>query len=126
MNTQPRVLIVDRSLESRQVLRTALQRGDTQVLEAAHAKVGLELIRNQAPDVVVLDDETRECSPEIDAVDFGRALQPARTPVVVLGTARRSMEGFSSAEFIAKPYHYGPLVRRIEELLAQSGSIAAD
>jgi len=126
MKTQPRVLIVDRSVESREVLRMALQRCDAQVLEADHAEAGLELLRNQPPDVVVLDDETSEGSPRIEPADFGRALQSDRTSVVVLGTARRAMDGLSSAEFITKPYHYGPLVRRIEELLAQSGSVAAD
>ena len=39
------------------------------------------------------------------------------TPLVVLATARRQADRLPSGEFVAKPYHYGPLIRRIEELL---------
>lgn len=118
MNHPPRVLIVDRSLESREVLRTALERGDAVVLEADRADVGLELLRTETPEVVVLDDETRQQSRPAALADFDRAVQSVPASLVVLGTARRTADGLGSAEFVAKPYHYAPLVRRIEALLA--------
>ena len=38
----------------------------------------------------------------------------AGTPRAATGRAERKFPG---AEFVAKPYHFGPLLRRIEELL---------
>jgi hypothetical protein len=35
----------------------------------------------------------------------------------LLGKTRRNPPGASRGEFFAKPYHYGPLIRRIEEIL---------
>jgi hypothetical protein len=44
-----------------------------------------------------------------------RSTQPAS--LVMLGSVRRGQ--IPDGEYIAKPYHYGPLIRRIEELLIE-------
>jgi hypothetical protein len=40
------------------------------------------------------------------------------TSLVLLGTARQKSS--SKGEFVAKPYHYAPLIRKIESLLDQA------
>jgi hypothetical protein len=80
-----RVLIVDRSRESRDLL-SALPDG-------AH------------------DNED-------GAEKLAAAAARNACPIVVLGTFRRSASPFSAGQFVAKPYHYGALIRRIEELLS--------
>jgi CheY-like chemotaxis protein len=114
------VLIVDRSEETRQVLRTALERRGTQVLEAEAAGSGLELARRHHPDLIILDLEVDTTTDANLPEQFAHHSQTQAASLIVLGTARRSACG----EFVAKPYHYGPLIRKIEELLA-SRSVAA-
>jgi CheY-like chemotaxis protein len=114
---QRSVLIVDQSSESREVLRCALQRGGTQIFEAAQAEEGLEKIRLHRPDLIVVDVESEGTDSQATAREFGETAQTNNTPLVVLATARRQATPLASSEFIAKPYHYGPLIRRIEELL---------
>ena len=60
LSANQRVLIVDQSPESREVLRTALERQGTEILEACRPRQGLEMVRTHQPDVIVLDLEDRD------------------------------------------------------------------
>jgi DNA-binding response OmpR family regulator len=115
-------LIVDCSEETSEVLGTALGRRGVRILSARRARQGLELARTHHPDLIVLDLEVEEAAlgeGELSAWFAGQSrADPA--PLVILGTARRR-DPLLQGEFVAKPYHYGPLVRRIEELLDSSG-----
>lgn len=117
MNSQPRVLIVDRSDDTREVLRTALERRGMQTLATAKARVGLDLARRHQPDLIVLDLELDQADPTEVPAGYVQQSHGGQTPLVLLGTVRRNGRGPAEGEFIAKPYHYGPLIRRIEELL---------
>lgn len=110
------VLIVDQSDETREVLRTALERRGMEIFEASRAEQGLELARQHRPDLIVLDMEMESASVEGISAGFEAASDARRTPMVLLGNARRR-GGAANREFVSKPYHYGPLIRRIEELL---------
>jgi DNA-binding response OmpR family regulator len=109
------VLIVDQSAETREVLRTVLEQRGLKIYEAAAADEGLEIVESRSPDLVVLDVEVESASPAEISGQFARSAR-RQTPLVLLGTARRTKCPLPG-EFIAKPYHYAPLVRRIEQLL---------
>ncbi len=108
------VLIVDRSEETREVLTTALQRRGFRVLSAGRAWQGAELARFHQPDVVVLDLDSLGRTPE---VAYARAaeLVDFLAQAILLGT-RRPADRALGRRFVRKPYHYGPLIRRIEEV----------
>ena len=115
MATRCCVLIVDRSEETREVLTTALERRGFRVLAAGRAWQGAELARFHHPDVVVLDLDSLGRSPEAAYARFTRELVERPTHSILLGSRRpadRSLRG----RFVRKPYQYGPLIRRIEEL----------
>ncbi len=115
------VLIVDRSEETREVLRTALERRGMRIFAASRAQRGLELARQHQPDLIVLDLEVDDSAPEEVCAPFTEHAQGHHTPMVILGNLRRhsddSKDG-QAGEFVSKPYHYGPLIRKIEELLS--------
>jgi len=115
------VLIVDGSEENREVLKAALERRGCRILSASRAERGLQLARRHHPDVIVLDLELSTASPEELCAPFARETEATATRLVILGTMRRCERGFPTGEFVAKPYHYGPLVRRIEQLLDSAG-----
>ncbi|MEN6452070.1 MAG: hypothetical protein ABFC96_16390 [Thermoguttaceae bacterium] len=144
MKGQRSVLIVDRSDESREVLQTVLERRGVHTLTAGRAEAGVELARQHHPELIVLDLESLddgvaplcraglvpdlEEASDISATDETRRLpslpnatttEPAYEPrLVLLGSVRGWNRRLPGGEFVAKPYHYGPLIRRIEELLA--------
>jgi DNA-binding response OmpR family regulator len=104
----PTVLIVDASADEREVLRTALARRGLRIFEAAEAETGKALARQHQPAVIVLDLDAQHA----EETDWTAESSPS---LIVLGTARRESD-LPPHQSIAKPYHYAPLIARIEEL----------
>ena len=117
MDGQRSVLIVDPSEETREVLQTALERRGWRILAAEAAQEGLELARSEQPDLILVDLEADDSAPDVSSAPFVEQSRVAQTPLVLLGTLRRGWQPPPGGEFVSKPYHYGPLIRRIEELL---------
>lgn len=115
MVTKPSVLIVDRSSESREVLRTALERRGVTILEANRADRGLQLAEQHHPDVIVLDLELQSEGDEKVCGQFAQQAKNEQSSLVVLGTAQ--LQQNASQQCVSKPYHYGPLIRKIESLI---------
>ena len=117
-NSRPRrVLIVDRSDDSRAVLRTALERRGVEILEATQAKQGVELARRHQPGVIVVDVESTGADDAELRGELRNGSPSFPTPLVLLGsTSRRSAPAIGES-CVSKPFHYAPLIRRIEELL---------
>jgi CheY-like chemotaxis protein len=113
------VLIVDQSEESRDVFRTVLERRGVEILEAPEARRGLELLRTSHPDVVVLDLEAESADDVLIRAAFDRELADQCAEMVVLGSLRHAGAP-DSGHLVAKPYHYGPLIRKIEQLVEQT------
>jgi DNA-binding NtrC family response regulator len=110
------VLIVDRSTEARGVLRTALERLGVRVFETADTDDGLTLARKHRPDLILLDLETARPAASPTAEDFSVFADDVNATLLLLGPARLRASA-PRGEFVAKPYHYQPLVRKIEQLL---------
>jgi DNA-binding response OmpR family regulator len=117
------VLIVDRSAESREVLRIALARHGVRVLECTRATDGLAMARLYHSEVMVLDLDSTDASDRV-AEEFAVIAEDSGAALLVLGNELRA-RGISSGEFIAKPYQYKPLILRIEESLRQRRRQAA-
>ena len=116
MNTDRSVLIVDRSADTREVLRTALARQGVRVFEASACPQGVSIANEQHPDVIVVDvEDVNEAMPAA-VEDFSGETGSQDTPIVILGTARQKKTAEGS-DFFTKPYHYAPLIRTIEQRL---------
>lgn len=115
------VLIVDGSSENREVLATALERRGCRILTASRPERGLELAQRYQPDVIVLDLEGNTDAPEAFCAPFARQTEAAMPRLVVLGSIRTDTGIVGDGEIVAKPYHYAPLIRKIEELLDAAG-----
>jgi DNA-binding response OmpR family regulator len=88
------------------------------VLEAPATDRGAALANDHLPDLIVVDLETQPYEADSDgAAELARTAARNDIPIVVLGTMRRSASPLPTDEFVAKPYHYGALIRRIDELL---------
>ena len=125
-NSRRTVLIVDESDDSRQVLRTVLERRGVQIFEADRASDGLQIARQHRPGVIVMDLEA------VSTTDDGRLdermadeVHSMQTPMVILGSVRRDNQTRPMCSFVPKPYHYGPLVRKIEALLESAEPLQA-
>lgn len=119
LDQRKRVLIIDQSADSRSVFRTVLERRGVHIFEARGTRQALDIVRQQRPEVVVLDwesatadDPSLRAACESEVASHGAEL-------VILGNLRRS-ELMPEQHLVRKPYHYGPLIRKIEQLIEHS------
>jgi ABC-type sugar transport system substrate-binding protein/DNA-binding response OmpR family regulator len=117
----PTVLIVDDNADIRAYLRTILQ-GQYRLLEAEDGQRGLELAREQVPDLIVSD----VMMPVMNGLEFCQQVKKdgisSHIPVILL-TARalekHQIEGYESGAdaYITKPFSPELLLARIDNLL---------
>lgn len=120
-----RVLVVDPSEETPEVLRTALRPRNVEVVSTDDPQQAAQLAHEQHVDVIVFDCELSVSEPDGVPIELAHEVQAQHTPVVLIGAARYPLPGGPGC-YVRKPYHYAPLIRRIERLLdglpAQDGT----
>lgn len=124
MVAKPRLLVVDPSEETREVLRTALAGRGSEILESAHTDDGLRIAHTSCPDVIVVDLECETARAATVVEEFRETAGKQPPSILVLGTARQAQQAefetvAEQGQFVRKPYHYGLLIRKIEMLLAE-------
>lgn len=117
--TATRVLLVDDEAPITELVRGYLEREGMDVIEAADGRAGLELIRERAPDVVVLD----VMLPGIDGFEVLRRAREFSDAYVIMLTARAEeidrIVGLSvgADDYLVKPFSPRELVARVKTLL---------
>jgi DNA-binding response OmpR family regulator len=111
-------LIVDASRDSRDVLRTLLEHRGVTTLETPYPEEAVQLADQFLPNLIVLDAESDQSPGGKPTNDLREAAARTDTPIVILGKFRQERWEFARDQFVAKPYHYGPLIRKINDLLA--------
>lgn len=86
-------------------------------MDTAGAQHGLDLARQHHPDVIVLDVEAESADDADARAQLENESNTHDGSIVMLGTVRVAKTASSRQAFVAKPYHYGPLIRTIEQLL---------
>lgn len=126
MNDRPakaRILVVDDERPLRELVTTALEFVDYEVLTATDGLGALAAARDFGPDLIVLDVGI----PHVDGFDVCRRLRAdgIDTPVIFL-TARDAIDdtvgGFGAGgdDYLTKPFHLKELVARIDAVLKRS------
>ncbi|HJW22672.1 MAG TPA: response regulator transcription factor [Candidatus Limnocylindrales bacterium] len=119
MDARPRVLVVDDEAPIRQLVRGYLEAESISVLEAADGPAALEVVRSEAPDVVVLD----VMLPGLDGIEVCRQLRTFSDAYVLILTARGEeidrVVGLTvgADDYLVKPFSPRELVARIKALL---------
>lgn len=114
-----RVLVVARSDEARLVITTVLRGRGIATAEADSAAPGLQLLERDQPRLVVLDSDAEPLEDPNFGPELSRALQASRSDLLVLGRISHLEGELERDHVFEKPYHYGPLIRTIEQLLSQ-------
>ena len=121
-----RILIVDSSAESRDILSTLLRRQGAETLEASRTSRAKALVEQESPDLIVLDLESLPETSNQETIELDSSASRSAIPIVVLGTVKRQFRPVSEGHFVSKPYHYGPLIRRIEDLLGERSEVGGE
>jgi adenylate cyclase len=122
MNAPPRILVVDDSEDSREIIVTRLRAHGYETSEAADGERGLAAVSECAPDLILLD----VTMPKLDGIEVCRRLKsdPNRpfTPIIIL-TARADTKDIVAGldagadEYLTKPVDHAALVARVQSML---------
>lgn len=111
-----KVLIVDESEETRDVLAMALERKGVRAFTTAILRRGATIARKEKPDLVIIDIDSVSLPPA-EALDlFIKNGNISEVPVMTIGSGK-FVAPAGEVDFISKPYHFLPLIERIEEFL---------
>ena len=116
-----KLLLVEDEAPVRDMLKFALADEDYEILEAADASEGFSILRQEQPDLILLD----WMLPGMNGVDFARRLRrdaASRGIPIILVTARAEeddkVRGLENADdYVTKPFSTRELKARIEAVL---------
>jgi two-component system cell cycle response regulator DivK len=123
----PKILVVEDNEENRDSLSRRLQRRGFEVVVAPDGKVGVEMARNEKPDLVLMDMNM----PEVDGWEATRQIKAdaaiSAVPVIALtahamtGDRERAIEA-GCTDYHTKPIEFPKLLGQIESILQGSGN----
>lgn len=125
MPESPRVLIADDEPTLRSLLKTNLQLEGFETLTASNGAEALRVIREEAPDVVLLD----VMMPVMDGWEVLEELSKSdnRHTRVILVTAKASAESqlhgweLGCDEYLTKPFDLDDMIERITQVVQRNG-----
>lgn len=122
------ILIVDGSSYSRRLLRTIVEEGGHEVLEAPDGPAGLALYTRHAPDVVLLDLTAGGPGREPAGLGTLRALRAAVPPARVVVAAadlspavRALVEDAGAVGFVERPFSPAAVLAALRSALRETG-----
>jgi two-component system, OmpR family, phosphate regulon response regulator PhoB len=121
-----RILVVEDEPDLRELLQTALESAGYESATAGTGREGLRLLREQQPDLLVLD----LMLPDMDGTDICRVLRSepaiAHTAVFVVSAKNDLLDRIDAFQqgaddYLVKPFSFRELLLRIQALLRRSG-----
>lgn len=119
----PRILLVDDDQGLAPPLREYFARFDLDLLSAQHPEEGLRILREEAPDLVILD----LMLPDMDGFDVCRIIRRESEVPIVMLTARGEVADrivgleLGADDYLPKPFEPRELVARIQRILKRVG-----
>lgn len=116
---QRSVLVVDDDPAIRDAIRALLERAGTRVRTAVHGREALELVAEEAPDLILMDFQM----PEMDGVTACEALKAnpktQKIPVLLATASQVDLRTLTYADgFLVKPYRQDILFSLVRKLLS--------
>jgi len=119
-----RVLIVDDEEADRVVLRTILERGAHEVLEATDGDEALKMYAGQGVEVIITDLQMRNVH-GLELISILRDFEPRPGIIAISGTGEFQLEmagALGAALTLTKPIDPGQLLQAIDRALPQRSS----
>jgi DNA-binding response OmpR family regulator len=120
-----KIITIDDEAPIRNLIRHSLRREPYEIVEAGNGREGLEIIRRELPDLIVMD----VVMPEMNGLDTLKAIRAdakiAHIPVLLL-TGVRDSEKLGAAlqmprtKFLAKPFLVEALKADVRKMMAET------
>ncbi|CAN5338987.1 response regulator transcription factor [soil metagenome] len=119
MTLRHKVLIIDDEPHIRRLIQSALARADYAVVEAENARVALEQVATERPDIVLLDLGL----PDRDGLELVPIIKASSTATLIIVSAREATEEKVTAldlgadDYLTKPFDTNELLARVRVAL---------
>ncbi|HEX7853055.1 MAG TPA: response regulator transcription factor [Sphingobium sp.] len=119
MKSQHKILIIDDEPHIRRLIQTALTRADYETIEAATARAGMEKLREERPDITLLDLGL----PDRDGLELVPLIKAQSDTTLIIVSAREATEQKVTAldlgadDYLTKPFDTDELLARIRVVL---------
>ncbi|HET9930692.1 MAG TPA: response regulator [Polyangiaceae bacterium] len=118
------ILVVDDEAEIRRMLTHLLSRAGYKVIEADKGELALRMVREQAPDLIVLD----AMLPEVHGFEIARRIKKSERyghiPIIMVSAVYRGWRyaedvkrSFGVDHFVEKPFRISEIVQSVENML---------
>lgn len=131
MNSRHKVLIIDDEPQIRRLIHAALSRADYATVEAAEARAALAIMREERPDIVLLDLGL----PDRDGLELVPLIKQQSDASLIVVSAREATEQKVAAldlgadDYLTKPFDTEELLARVRVALrnrmTKDGGVAA-
>jgi len=117
-----KILIVEDEKHLVKVLKYNLEKESYRVVTAGDGEAGLQLCRNEKPDLVILD----VMLPKLDGFEFCKAVrQSAKTPILMLTAKTAEVDKVLGLElgaddYVTKPFSVREVMARIKAILRRA------
>jgi DNA-binding response OmpR family regulator len=118
----PKILIIEDEATVRDTLALNLRAEDFEIVTAQDGEAGLQVAREEAPDLIILD----LMLPKLDGLSLCRILRRSSDVPILMLTARGTeMDRIAGLEtgaddYVVKPFSLGELVARVRALLRRA------
>ncbi len=120
----PKILLIDDDEKLGHLLKSYFGRFDLELISATHPRDGLEKLRKEDPDLVILD----VMLPDQDGFEVCRNIRKTSAVPVIMLTARGEVTDrivgleIGADDYLPKPFEPRELVARIQNVLRRSGA----
>ena len=118
------ILLIDDDEGLAPPLKTYFAQFDLQLIDATHPQKGLEMIRSQNPELVILD----VMLPDMDGLEVCREIRKSSQVPILMLTARGEVMDriigleLGADDYLPKPFEPRELVARIQNILRRSSN----
>ena len=116
-----KILVVDDEEQIVHILVQALSRHGFEVITAADGRQGLVKVRNEHPDLVILDLRMPEMDGWRACHKIKKDSDTAKTPVIILSGLMSDVDEVTHQElgdtYVSKPFELDALVQKVRQLL---------
>jgi two-component system KDP operon response regulator KdpE len=119
MKVRHKILIVDDELHIRRLIRAALERADYAIVEAGNARAAIEQLREERPDITLLDLGL----PDRDGLELVPLFKQQSETTLIVVSAREATEEKVAAldlgadDYLTKPFDTDELLARVRVAL---------
>lgn len=125
MVRQQTILVVEDDPKTAASLQLYLEHSGYRVLQADTGRKGLEVARQDGPDLIILD----WLLPELSGIEVCRALRQESSIPILMLTARTTEEdrlrglNLGADDYVTKPFSLREIVARVRAVLRRAGSL---